>query len=419
VFLKRGTNWTPKPVTAYLVLDDTAGGGKVETFDLTATPSADSTDADTASTFNFDLPASVFKTTTKYQVILTDPARKSAPTTAPSTARWPEDGTLADLGAKSSGPQLKITLVPIAYNADGSGRLPDTSVTQLGKYRQIFMDLYPVADVQFTVRNAVASSTAVSANGSGFGSMLNLVTNLRQQDGVANDVYYYGIFSPASSFATFCGGGCVSGLSTIGQANQPSTRVGTGLGFTGAATTYTAAHEMGHAHGRPHAPCGGAQGVDPSFPTTGLYTGGGIGTWGYAILEKSLVPPSGAMAAKDMMGYCDPSWISDYNFNLLFQRVALVNGADMQAGPPQTFRLASVDDKGGLVWGERITVTYPVEGQPRTVTYVRPDGTTGTVTGQFFPYDHLDGGQLYVPDVPFARASVTLGLRRYEAPAPK
>jgi hypothetical protein len=419
VFVTRASSWQPKPVQAFLVLDNTASGGKVETFDLTQTPSSDSTDADLGSTFNFDLPAAVFKTTTKYQVVLTDPARKAAPSTTPSAARWPEDGSFADLGAKSSGPQLKITLVPIAYGADGSGRLPDTSATQLGRYRQIFMDLYPIADVQFTVRNAVTSNTAVSPNGSGFGSMLNLVTNLRAQDGVANDVYYYGIFSPAPSFAQFCGGGCVSGLSTIGQANQPSTRVGTGLGFTGLATTYTAAHEVGHAHGRPHAPCGGAQGIDPNYPTTGLYAGGGIGTWGYAILEKSLVAPSGAMAAKDMMGYCDPSWISDYNFNLLFQRIATVNGASMQPGAPRTFRLASVDEKGGLVWGERVTVTYPVEGEPRTLTVVRSDGTTDTVTGQYFPYDHLAGGQLWVPDVPFARASLTLGLRRFEAPLPK
>ena len=35
----------------------------------------------------------------------------------------------------------------------------------------------------------------------------------------------------------------------------------------------TAAHEVGHAHGREHAPCGGAQSTDPSFP----YSNGGIG----------------------------------------------------------------------------------------------------------------------------------------------
>lgn len=53
-----------------------------------------------------------------------------------------------------------------------------------------------------------------------------------------------------------------------------------------------------------HAPCG--TDGDPSYP----YTDGNIGVWGYDFRTGTLVVPS----RPDLMSYCDPHWISDYNF---------------------------------------------------------------------------------------------------------
>lgn len=56
----------------------------------------------------------------------------------------------------------------------------------------------------------------------------------------------------------------------------------------------------------PHAPCGNAAGTDPAFP----HADGASGAWGYDFQRRELVHPD----VPDLMGYCDPNWISDYFF---------------------------------------------------------------------------------------------------------
>ena len=59
----------------------------------------------------------------------------------------------------------------------------------------------------------------------------------------------------------------------------------------------------------PHAPCGDAPGVDPAYP----YADASTGVWGYDFRDGgSLVSPS---RYRDLMSYCDPEWVSDYNFD--------------------------------------------------------------------------------------------------------
>ena len=112
----------------------------------------------------------------------------------------------------------------------------------------------------------------------------------------------------------------MTGLSTV--VDSPNTsflRASVGVGYPGEDSANTAAHEVGHAHGREHAPCGGAQGVDPQFP----YSGGVIGSWGYDILAKTFLSPT---KGHDMMSYCPNEWVSDYTYSALFDRIAALNG---------------------------------------------------------------------------------------------
>jgi hypothetical protein len=180
------------------------------------------------------------------------------------------------------------------------------------------------------------------------------------------------------------------------------------VGFTGADSTSTAAHEVGHAHGRNHAPCGGAQGVDASFP----YSSGGIGVWGYDIFAKTFLSPT---KGKDKMGYCPNTWVSDYTYSALFDRISALNGGQpsasgsgsgsFQAMPwsiPQTFRTATVEADGSVAWGGDVSVTEePTGGDARVATFLGAGGeTVGTHTARFYPYDHLPGGVLVVPSSP-------------------
>ena len=404
VYVTLGAGYTPKAITAELKLS--SGGTAFPILTDTKTLSATSTEADLATTFDFSVPGASLPSGVTYSVALTDPTLPGARDAAPSDARYPKDGSLEALDAKSSGDQLKVKLVPFQYNADGSGRLPDTSAAQLENYRKAIYGRYPAAAVDITVRAPHAFSGAIDSSGNGFGAALQELVALRQQDNVADDVYYMGVFAPAADFNTFCGNGCVVGLSGIG--NDPSdaaVRASVGEGFTGYEAGLTAAHEIGHAHGRYHAPCGGAAGPDPNFP----YAGGGDGAWGYSLNTKGLLDPA---QYKDMMGYCTPGWISDYNYNKLFVRMASVNHAPRVVGgwtEPRAYRFLSVKPDGSVAWGQSTLMRQEPRGREHAVTYYAANGAPlATVTGHFYEYGDLAGGFMLVPEAPPAMVRTTI-----------
>jgi hypothetical protein len=401
VYVTPEAGWIAKPVKATLTLDT---GGQRSTYDATLSPATASTDGDLSSTFNFDLPAAAISETTTFSVALRDPATMAAPPgPAPRTSRHPADGSLAPLRARSSGGQLKIVLVPMLYGADGSNRAPDTSNAQIDRYTRTMLDLYPVGKISLTVRQPITTNIAIAAGGGGWNQMLTTLISLRAQDGAAPDVYYYGVFAPAASMAAYCGGGCVAGLSPlIANPMDAQNRASIGLGFTGDSAAHTMAHEIGHAHGRPHAPCGGVAGADPSYP----HTGGGIGLWGWSLSQKQLVSPA---QTKDMMSYCTPSWFSDYTEGALFDRIKAVNGAAIVPTAPTRFMFAGVDGDGTVrVAGDAMLTTRP-GGDERTVRYVDASGAElGRATAFFTPHDHLPGGTLVVPASPPGTSRIEL-----------
>jgi PKD repeat protein len=120
-------------------------------------------------------------------------------------------------------------------------------------------------------------------------ALLDELAQVRAMDGSSRD--YYG-------FVHVDYGPGVAGIGYIGEA----TATGRDDSFE------TAQHELGHNMGRQHAPCGGAAGPDPFYP----YAGAVIGSWGYDAVTKQLMAPN---AFVDLMSYCNPAWVSDYNYN--------------------------------------------------------------------------------------------------------
>jgi hypothetical protein len=400
------SSWRAQPVTAEVRLASASKKFPVITATASSISKA-STDADTSSTINVELPADSLPKDATMVVSLTG---KGASNTGTSPARYPNDGTPKALGLQTSG-KVRVVVVPVKYMADGSGRVPDTSTNQLALYKNLMMARYPAADVDVTVRAPWNYTAAIGASGSGFSQVLQAVTNLRKTDGVTGDVYYYGALAPSSSFNSFCGSGCVTGLSTV--VDDPSIsqmRASVGIGYTGYDSANTMAHEVGHAHGRNHAPCGGAQGVDPDFP----YSSGGIGVMGYDIVDKSWIS---ATQGKDMMGYCQPEWVSDYTYSALFDRVSAVAGMYAGSAAPssssmttgsKSFRMASIDETGAMSWTDEYSSDNdPKGGQDRTVELVDAQGkTVATHTARFYPYDHLPGGVLIMPSDPLTVAKM-------------
>jgi hypothetical protein len=125
-------------------------------------------------------------------------------------------------------------------------------------------------------------------------------------------------------------------------------------------------HELGHAHGRFHAPCN-VQDPDLRYP----YPNAAIGVWGYDQRSDEFYQPT----RKDMMSYCpEPrwsAWISDYTYQALLERAAQVNA---QAEVPAFFAAADqvevswrllVSDSAGVHWVEGAMLVQGMpEGEP-------------------------------------------------------
>ncbi len=391
VYVTPSASWDGREVVAELRI---ASEGKTPTL-LTDRKSlrARSTDDVATSTFNFEIPAEALPADAAFSIALTDAKAAATKPTGESAALFPKDGTTTPMGLVPTG-KLKLVIVPVRYDTDGSGRLPDVSASQLATYRNMMLRRYPASDVEVTLHEPFPWTSTISRDGTGFSSILNAIVKLRQTDRAAADVYYYGVFAPASSFGSFCQGGCVTGLSPVGQDPRDAfARASVGHGYPGSESASTMAHEVGHAHGRNHAPCGGANGVDASFP----YSGGGIGVQGYDIVDRVFISAS---KGKDMMSYCPNLWVSDYTYTALHARIAFVNGAKSFSAPasPGGYRLVAVEN-GVTTSVESVTLDDAPQGEPRAFTWVGGSGAAiGDGIARFYKYDHLEGGIYVIPE---------------------
>jgi len=322
-------------------------------------------------------------------------------------ARFPDAGT-AELEIEGDVNVLRIVLAPFAYNFDGSGRVPDTSPEQVDRIRNTFLKLYPVSDVELTVRDPQPWSGQISPNGDGWAAAGLSLLGFRNADGASDDVYYYGMFNPTETAAQFCAAGCLLGVTLLNNSPEDtgsvSLRLALGVGFTEQAPL-VAAHEIGHSHGRTHAPCGPPGNPpadpDPDYP----HEGGEIGVWGYDIVEGELHDPTDT----DVMGYCDDQWVSDFTFAAFHRRGQNVNLALPM--PPRTWDVIALDGEGGATWGASTDRTRGVSGEPVEVALLAAGGAPTSAIGRFVRYDHLPGGWLLVPqgELPAMGAEFVVG----------
>jgi hypothetical protein len=371
-----------KPMEVTLRLD--LGDGD-EPLEVVAKVSGTSSQASLASSVNIMIPGARLANATGFRVSLLVPGGTATGNNA--AASYPASG-LAELPTDSAGSTMKLVLVPIAYEADGSKRLPDTSAEQVERYRKAFFRLYPIPNVTVTVKPAVSWKQKIDPGGAGWDELLNAIVDYRQKTVASNDEYYYGVFNAAASFASFCSQGCVAGLSLLAGPNDAMARAGIGIGFSGDDATGTAAHEIGHQHGRPHAPCGVSQSVDPQYP----HKEGSIGAWGFDLVTKQLIKPD----TPDFMSYCHPEWISDFNYGKLFDRLKLVNNAAWLGAEEVVYDRVAIDGEGRARWLSEVTNTAAPSGEPTTLD-VETDGGPEQLVGHFYPYTHVGGGVMLVP----------------------
>lgn len=401
VFVAPLAGWQPREVQGVLTLEGEQG---TRSYESIVDVSGVSTDAALGSTFSFEIPGEDIQSDQAMSVSLHELGDASFEGDS-SQSTWPSTGTY-EAAFTPVGP-LRITLVPVQYDADGSGRLPDVSEPQLQLYEDLLLGMYPVPSVEITVAQPFPWGGAVQATGQGWQELLSAMVGQRAALGLGNDEYIYGLFNGADTFNDFCGFGCVAGLSFLSPSPGDATaRASIGVGFTGQDAVSTLAHEVGHAHGREHAPCMLlGQPSDPSYP----YPNAVLGVWGWDMPNGALKEP---FANTDIMGYCKPNWISDYTFDGLLTRSIAVNQAGMADELPlREWSSTWVDEHGALG-----TISTQMLGVPElTGPGLHPlrylDGEGAVVRedqARFYPTDHLPGGLLLWPRAPESARAVDI-----------
>jgi hypothetical protein len=379
-----------------------------------------SAEADVGSTFNVMIPGSSIQGDSEFLVRLVEAGAPVIATSTPSPAQYPTAGATARFEAQVAG-TMKVVIVPVIYGADGSHRMPDVSPALIDAARKRMLEFYPVPDVDLRVRAPVQWNEPILADGDGWDDVLDAVTELRLTDNAPFDVYYYGAFAPAPTLDTYCPGDCLLGLSNFAdREGDAAFRASAGALYPTMDAIDTLPHEIGHAHGRRHAPCGGVTDPDRSYP----YAGARTGAWGYSVVTQQLQPPT----LYDQMSYCTPAWQSDYTYRALFDRAHALASLDIgpalgggeaggnEAGAAsgageaaaRTYRMLRIGAGGEARWaGKPFRTRSPVEGRPQRVSFIGERGEIlGEAVARASEYDHLAGGVMIVPyDAPALASS--------------
>lgn len=254
-----------------------------------------------------------------------------------SETRIPAEGVM-DLGVVELPTHIQ-TIVPVLVSS-----APDERVFQWTRgldaehrHMRFAQTVLPIGDMEVRVHEPFYTSSDLTTNG-GWRRFLREIRAVRAMEGAVG--YYYGVvvLPPGSRWG---------GLGFIGQPIS-----------VGRHSDRTFAHELGHNMSLRHAPCGSAGGPDPNYP----HDGGAAGVWGYDIRRTRLVDP---FDYKDLMGYCNPDWISDYHYKRAYEHR---RATEDFSGAPATDRAPT--EKTLLLWGSvhdgelLLEPAFLVEGAP-------------------------------------------------------
>lgn len=320
-------DWTPRTMEARLHLRYPDGEQTVAPYQLEIAGPADPANLATGA-FGWLLDPDQLRAGTEFRVTLWEVGEgPKIEDPVEATEGWSE------VGVEAAPAEMRVTIVPVIYMNENGCSTDMTMLTeaQYDGFATYLADQNPLQEVFLTIRDEPIIRPNVINDPSNFFSTLQ---QLRIDDGAPPNEYYYALYDD-------CGG--ASG--TLGAApsdNVPPTkeasggRVAAGRWFSAAQApiTYsTFVHEVGHTQSFAHAPCGADGNMpaapDPAYP----YNGGIIGVWG---VNSRTLKAYGPDSAFDYMGYCDPSWVSDYRWRRAFDQIRTLTSWDYEssATPP-------------------------------------------------------------------------------------
>jgi hypothetical protein len=322
VHLRPEAGFAPRPLRGVLTLER-AGGSPLLVADAKMIAGPSSTEM-LASTLNFLLPAEAIKpgATLKVAVYENDPAAGPEPAMPP---RFPRDGT-ADLDVLKGPLLMDIVLLPVR---GPSGPLDD-SPARRQRLERYLADVYPAGKTTITWHEPL-EVTGVTSSSTAF----RMMAQARRRDNASPGSYYHMLIAVEDSQDKFLGLGSEAGPLATDAANRIAMTMVTEHQVDSQMDTVS--HEMGHNLGRNHAPGCSAAGVDTRFP----YANTGVGVDGFSLgelasgkdhLPNAPGPFKSKNRFKDVMGYCYPTWISDYTWNAFLERIRIVSDYTVPGG---------------------------------------------------------------------------------------
>ncbi|MYG15106.1 MAG: hypothetical protein F4207_01575, partial [Gemmatimonadetes bacterium] len=283
-----------------------------------------------------------------------------------TSARIPSEGRMAV--AVRDVPPFDLTLVPFLWteNPDRSFVAEINSLRADDELFRLTRDLLPVGAFELSVRDAWMTSMDPVLDNSI--QLLEDIVAVRAMDGAQG--HYMGVLTGGGGRAH------VPGYTSVSILEEP-----------------IIAHELGHNMSLLHNNCGGffLELLDPNYPNDD----GSIDAWGYDLQRGELVHPS----VPDLMSYCRPPWISDYNFTKALS-FRLNEEAGMLAASA-TFSKGllvwgGVDETGSLTLNPAFVVDAPpavprMGGPYRLTGFSRNNGTLFSVSFNMARIAHGDG----------------------------
>ena len=199
-------------------------------------------------------------------------------------------------------PTFRTTIFPVVLSSGTANVTEATKASWVARLAR----MWPIADLDILVGAPFTGSVStLSADDSTtWSKLLSDLAAKHAADGATGRYYYGAVTTPYAS-----GTAGMGYVPTLNSSYSARTAIGWDKSANyadGGLYPEVFAHEVGHNFGLSHAPCG-VSSYDTGYP----YANGVIGVWGYDSTKNLLESPTSVV---DVMSYCSPVWVSDYNY---------------------------------------------------------------------------------------------------------
>jgi hypothetical protein len=385
VYVTVDGDFQPRELSARLQLN-----GRSLSYHERTTIAGSSRELDADDSFNLAVPGTAITSSLDYRLEIVECGAGSGTAHNPV---FPASG-VAPLATRRTG-VVRITMLPVT----SGGVTPTLDQTFANEIKAAAESMYPTAGIEITLDDTPTGdcniTSATAADGDAWGECGDILRSRRENDQPPADVYYVGVLKPEPTYEEYCPEECYNGYSLIGGVDEPSFRAAVLTAYLPHVAEVTFPHELGHSHGLYHAAGCGAGTPDPSYPyiADGTSHIGWVG-WDERRPAIEFLDPE---RFPEFMSYCSETWISDYTYKRIADRIAGIAGARVVPGPVGTWRVL-LETAKALHWGVPITTPRPAEGEATRAAVLDADGDVISQVTVYRVPSSLGGAVYMVPE---------------------